>query len=336
MKPKLRALLLALVALIALAGFAVLLFTVGKPAPLAPLPNPNGYDDIVKAGSLVSGDAIAARELPLEELRALITTNAEALQLLRVGLSRTCGVPVEAALSTNTFILELGTTKRLALLLAVEGRLAELENRPRDAARSYVDAIHLGNEISRGGYRIHRLVGIACEAIGYVGLVKVVPQLNYQQSRPLLAELEQVDNQAVTWNEVMQGERVFVRHDLRRSFNPIRQVVEWWQNRQTIQRAEAKHNFTVARRRLLTTELALRCCRSEQGHAPERLDQLVPKYLQRVPTDPFSTRPLIYRAQGTNWLLYSVGPDGVDDGGKPVGRTLPATSALGDLFFNSP
>ncbi len=336
MKLKLHPLLLALVTVVALAGFALLLFTTGKPAPLPPLPNPNGYDNIVKAGSLVSGDAIAARELPLEELRALITTNAEALQLLRVGLSRTCAVPLEAALSTNTFILELGTTKQLALLLAVEGRLAELENRPGDAARSYVDAIHLGNETSRGGFLIHRLIGISCEAIGYRGLVKVVSQFNCEQSRSFLIELEKIDKQAVTWNDVMQGEKVYVRHELLQTFNPIRHVVGWWQNRQLLKKAEAKHNLMVARLRLLTTELALRCYQSGQGHAPERLDQLVPKYLQHAPSDPFNGQPLIYRAQGTNWLLYSVGPDGVDDGGKPVGRTLPATSATGDLFFDSP
>ena len=336
LKPKLRSLLLAFVAVVALAGFALLLLTKGKPASLPPLPNPNGYDDIVKAGSLVGGDASGVRELPLEELRALITTNAEALQLLRVGLSRTCAVPLEAALSTNTFILELGTTKQLALLLAVEGRLAELEYRPGDAARSYVDAIHLGNETSRGGFLIHHLIGISCEAIGYRGLVKVVPELNSQQSRSLSAELDKVDNQAVTWNEVLHGENVFVRHELRQTLNPIRRLVGWWQNRQILKRNEAKHNLMVARRRLLTTELALCCYQSEQGHAPDRLEQLIPKFLQRAPSDPFNGQPLIYRAQGTDWLLYSVGPDGVDDRGKPVGRTLPATSATGDLFFDSP
>ena len=83
-----------------------------------------------------------------------------------------------------------------------------------------------------------------------------------------------------------------------------------------------RHDLTAAHLRLLTTELALRCYRGDQGGAPESLKQLVPKYLQRVPTDPFSGHPLIYRPQGTNWLLYSVGPDRADDGGKPAGRII--------------
>jgi hypothetical protein len=42
---------------------------------------------------------------------------------------------------------------------------------------------------------------------------------------------------------------------------------------------------------------------------------------------------MIYRPQGTNWLLYSVGPDLVDNGGRP-GRT--ADSRPGDVFYNAP
>ena len=49
-------------------------------------------------------------------------------------------------------------------------------------------------------------------------------------------------------------------------------------------------------------------------------------------------RPLIYRPQGTNWLLYSVGEDRVDDGGRPVGRSSAAQNAVtkGDIFYDSP
>ena len=58
------------------------------------------------------------------------------------------------------------------------------------------------------------------------------------------------------------------------------------------------------------------------------LDQLVPKLLKAAPVDPFSGKSLIYRPQGTNWLLYSVGTDGVDDGGVPGTTT-------GDLLLDS-
>ena len=82
---------------------------------------------------------------------------------------------------------------------------------------------------------------------------------------------------------------------------------------------------------LLAVELALRCYQSEQGRVPTRLDELVPNYLSKVPADPFTGKPPIYRSQANNWLLYSVGPDGADDGGKPAGRG----SAKGDILFDS-
>ena len=124
-----------------------------------------------------------------------------------------------------------------------------------------------------------------------------------------------------------------MRYQIRKHVNPIMWVMGWWQSRQAVQRAELKHKTVVAHERLLLVELGLRSYTSQQGHPPVRLDDLVTNYLSKVPQDPFSGQPLIYRAQGTNWLLYSVGSDGVDDGGKPVSRGL---GSKGDLFFDSP
>ena len=91
----------------------------------------------------------------------------------------------------------------------------------------------------------------------------------------------------------------------------------------------------MAHERLLAAELALRCYQSEKSRIPARLDNLVTNYLSKVPPDPFSGRPLIYRRQGTDWLLYSVGPDGVDDGGRSVGRAGAGTVTRRDLFYDS-
>jgi len=50
------------------------------------------------------------------------------------------------------------------------------------------------------------------------------------------------------------------------------------------------------------TDLALRAHHLEKGANPESLAAIVPEYLPEVPDD--------------GYLLYSVGRDGVDDGGK--------------------
>lgn len=48
---------------------------------------------------------------------------------------------------------------------------------------------------------------------------------------------------------------------------------------------------------------------------PERLEDLVPKVLPAVPIDLYSNQPLIYERRGDGYLLASVGPNGVYDGG---------------------
>ncbi len=71
--------------------------------------------------------------------------------------------------------------------------------------------------------------------------------------------------------------------------------------------------------RLLLVTLALRAYHAEHGTYPESLQALGGKYLQRIPLDPFdTTRPLGYRRDGENYVLYSVGPDGVDNHGTPI------------------
>jgi hypothetical protein len=67
---------------------------------------------------------------------------------------------------------------------------------------------------------------------------------------------------------------------------------------------------------LLKADLAIRCYREQHSKWPESLEALVPDHLSTVPLDPHSQQPLVYRVEGDAFLLYSVGWDGQDDGGK--------------------
>jgi len=337
MPRKVRTLLLALVVIFVLAMLTVLFLFVGRTPTPSPLPNPNGYDDFLKAAAVSSGDVGNASALDHDGLRALVSTNSESLRLLRLGLTRGCSLPTESAMTNISGLLsDLANLKSLARLLEEEGRLAEMENRYGDAARSYVDSIRFGNEISRGAFIINRLVGVACEAIGCVRLEKLVPKLKDGEARLVITELENIDAVRVSWAEVRRNEDRFARYQLSKGFNPITWVMTRWQGRRSLQRAEMRHNKVIAHERLLAVELALRCYESQRGRAPVGLDELLPDYLSKVPQDPFSGRPVIYRSQGNDWLVYSVGEDGSDDGGQRVRRSAPGTIAKRDLFYDSP
>ena len=53
------------------------------------------------------------------------------------------------------------------------------------------------------------------------------------------------------------------------------------------------------------------------GRIPDALAELVPTHLAEVPADPFDGKPLRYRHTNDTYTVYSLGEDGVDDGGEP-------------------
>lgn len=71
--------------------------------------------------------------------------------------------------------------------------------------------------------------------------------------------------------------------------------------------------------RSVRTTLAVQRYRLAEGKLPETLDQLVPKYFDRVPIDPFDGQPLRYRRTDPGFVVYSVWWDGRDNGGVPKG-----------------
>jgi hypothetical protein len=76
---------------------------------------------------------------------------------------------------------------------------------------------------------------------------------------------------------------------------------------------------------MLKISLALRMYHLENGGYPENLAKLTPKYIDQMPTDAFSldaaqTNFGYYRRVG-RYILYSVGPDGVNDYGSSLKST---------------
>lgn len=72
---------------------------------------------------------------------------------------------------------------------------------------------------------------------------------------------------------------------------------------------------TQAQLHCAITMLAVERFRLRQGRWPATLNELRPAYLDQVLTDPYDGRPLRFRRLQDSVLVYSVGPDGVDNGG---------------------
>lgn len=288
--------LLSIPAVVILAVIGMLILDAARPLPpIQPLPNPNGYDGFVKAGEKINDNTGNYNEIKLEELRKLVAKNSDALQMARTNLQEECAVPLEFSQNWGSRHLpELANFKRLAQAFAAEGRLAEMEDRPGDAVKSYLDAIRLGNKSAHGGVLIDQLVGTAIKAIGTSHLQKLVNQLDAKSCRETAATLEALDSQGQTWNEIMQQENTWSRRtftNLRyRIFRPL--LVKM--TKKVLQQAEQRFNKQVAQTRQLLIDLAARAYELDKGHRPANLNDLVPDYLKAIPQDPLTGTNMTY------------------------------------------
>jgi len=303
------------------------------------LPSPNGYDDLRLAAVALRG-SVGLSQASTEELRLYVERNREALRLVRVGLGHACQVPVEYSQAyISNHIHDLAGFKALAYSLKAEGALAERENRLSNAVNSYLDAMRLGHQVARGGLLIDQLVALACQAIGLPLLVDLRTNLSAQDWRVVIRKLETIEADQEPIAAMLARERTWGRRylHLRYTLYHLAHLFTSDSVKQAFEKYGLKHQNFTARRRLLLAEAAVRCFWLENHRYPESLRELVPGLLRAVPADPYSETNLIYRPQAGSFLLYSVGPDGKDDGGTPIpqrrGGPYPPK---GDVFVDSP
>lgn len=94
---------------------------------------------------------------------------------------------------------------------------------------------------------------------------------------------------------------------------------------ETVEPTLALHDACLARTRLLALSAWATAKVKVTGQAPANLSKLP----ESLVTDPYTGRPFVYRSAGGDFSVYSVGPDGLDDGGQDGSSDLALES--GDL-----
>lgn len=93
----------------------------------------------------------------------------------------------------------------------------------------------------------------------------------------------------------------------------------------------------VATQRACILAAALSAYRHDHGSYPSSLGVLTGDYLESLPNDPYSELPFRYKRDqnGRDYILYAVGPNQKDDGGKEIPRSPGAIAANqdGDIIF---
>jgi hypothetical protein len=274
-------------------GFLIFMDTEPLP-PLTPLPDPNAYDDLAKAGRMIKGNVSDYDKANPEQLREMSSANAEALALARSALGNQCGVPLQFTKAYLTdHIQDLIAIRSLAQALVSEGKLAEKENRFESAAQSYLDAVRLGNQITHGGLLVDEMLGAAIGSLGLMQLQGIVTNLDAPACRDTAATLEAPAAGRQTWAATMQQEEAW----LRRTYGWRGEWLKWIHRsgrQKNLKRALDTLNNDEQREGRLTLDLAARAYELEKGKPPTRAADFVPEYLKAVPRDPFTGTNMVY------------------------------------------
>jgi len=94
-----------------------------------------------------------------------------------------------------------------------------------------------------------------------------------------------------------------------------------------------KQATAYARLRVAQTALAIERYRMENQRLPQTLGELIPQHLKSAPLDPFTEAPLLYRITETGFRVYSVGENGLDDGGLSRDEALAVQKKSDDILF---
>lgn len=105
---------------------------------------------------------------------------------------------------------------------------------------------------------------------------------------------------------------------------------------QTRENLVAQFHRNQADLRCAVVMLAIERYLRAHNHWPDALTDLVPSYLPRVPLDPFDGAPLRYRRWDDGVVIYSIGPDGEDNGGTLDNASNKAGTDVGFRLWEVP
>jgi hypothetical protein len=311
------------------------------PIPQTTLPNPNGYDDLVQAGKMLQSVTVpylgpephpVLKIATHAQLKAFGAQFAPVDKMLQTGLAKPCQVPVIWNDPEMTwYFVEVSNFShfhQLARALCAKAKLAELDGRLDDAVAADLDNIRLGTACAHGGLEFHGLIAECFTGMGREGICGLRKSLSKKQCVTLVPALIDLMLQEEPLEDRLDRDAAWIDNAqgwmgrLGSAINAVTGADQamFWQicgTAVTMRQFQLRiRDRDLAKMRLLICDLAIRGYSLDRGRYPVKLADLVPDFLPEVPKDPFSGGPFAYRPTPKGYLLYSVGVNGVDDGGK--------------------
>lgn len=317
--------LLGLILLVPAIPTATMYWALAKRVPRAPkyvTPTVNRYPRIVAIAAELQ--RLNPKELSLADLKAAAPSSTAPQQVaaLYAELLPLLEAPNAAGYdpdrdTTAGYSPPIQLLRSLARAMEAEGKSTRSAGQA-DRAADFAEAnIRLGTMLRRGGTMFEGIVGIALEGVGQNQLARLRKNLSPERSSAAIALLRRSLAEHEPFASIYARELDYIHRAL------------GWQGRLEDANArllgDGKHWSIYfqeacagvdATNLLLQADLAIRLFKHEHDRFPNDLGELVPAFLPEVPLDTHSQQPVKYRVENGEFVLYSVGFDGRDDGGK--------------------
>jgi hypothetical protein len=132
---------------------------------------------------------------------------------------------------------------------------------------------------------------------------------------------------AAKWEDLNRDEQFLLRPSGIISYLSVLTLPALSSAHRSVARGDALHATAVL-------ALALERYHAKHGRFPDQLDELTPEFLVLSPLDPFDGKPMKYKRTEHGVIVYSIGPDMIDDGGQPIDETQ--KERKGDVVFELP
>lgn len=331
-----------LVALLAFPPCAVAYrFLVTTPIPDVDLQGQNIWLKLNEVGAEIDKKDLQdprSGQLSLTMLRRFARKNEDKLAVARTLLDTPCWAVVDydqyrdekLLKMTDTYSQAKDSFVSLALGFYNSGILEAAEGHHDEAARRYLEVVRLCESWPRGGTLLfHFRPWASVEIYGLVPLESLQPVLTADICLQAIAELKSCESTRESLHAILQRDRA-VNDRMDHWESRLVSIMDEFSGLEALLENSQKRRDMQSRRLLLA--LAMRCYYLDHGNFPQALGELTPQYLDSVPLDPFSGSIFVYRRLPDGFLLYSIGPNGRDDGGL---EKTPARPEADDLPFKA-
>lgn len=282
-------------------------------------PVPNAYNDLAALGSQLSPRTGLYDEVPEQELAAIMSANAPVLDKARRALRKESVVALDWNADEQWFsgvhLKRVQVFRQMARAFAAEGFQARMDGNSRLAIQCGLDNLHLAQAMSRGGLGTDWLTGVAIYGVGLATLREACSTATREDCQVVLKNLPTVSDSFDPPADITVREWHFWRR-INGPYQTFLTELTFSDNRAEFERdLDGIVTKYQARTDLLRLHYAIRAFQLQENRLPKSLDELAGRELKTIPTDPYSGRDYIYQPGKDRYILYSVGPNGIDDGG---------------------